>query len=254
MGVLTDWPKINRRSLLLAAGIASVLPVTTGCQAVAVAAANPAVQGWLVALGANLGATIVTDLSKKGPDKTFSEWTTGFWSLYQKWFPDRGQNGCAGTRQAYLATGTPTFILVRTVAQQTSNLETCRNAPYDPLNDGCAVVINKGMDGFHLPAWAWHTLAMFCSDMVKDKSGADLERIKALLRVSLAPISSQVARSTSWAQAVAYISYVTHVGPVDIAKIEKSDHSFNGMIKVGGFPDESRRGTVWEFVLPTRRG
>jgi len=41
---------------------------------------------------------------------------------------------------------------------------------------------------------------------------------------------------------------------VDIAKIEKPNNSFIGVIKVSGFPDETRKGTVWEFPLPTRRG
>lgn len=227
-----------------------MLPAVSGCQAIArVAAANPAVNGWLVALAANLGANIITDFSTSGVDSTVKEWSTGFWSLYHKWFPERGQNGCrqsVGRR----SDGSPAFMLVATI----SSTEECLQATPDPLHDGCGIAINKGEDGIYLPAWAWHTIAMFCSDATRGEWGAGLERTRKLLSVALGPTSSHTAGDTSWANAVAYVSYMTHLGPVDVAKVEQPDHSFRGMIKVSGFPDQTRKGTVWEFPLPTRRG
>lgn len=230
-----------------------MLPTASGCQAITTAVANPAVQGWLVTLAATLSANIITDFSKQGDDATVKEWSTGFWSLYRKWFPERGKNGCVGSL-GRRSDGSPAFMLVRTVTQETPTTEACRQAEGDPLHDGCGMVINKGEDGVHLPAWAWHTIAMFCSDVTRGKRGADLERTKRLLSVALGPTSSQTAGDISWAKAVAYISYMTHLGPVDVAKVEQPDHSFRGMIKVSGFPDQTRQGTVWEFPLPTRRG
>lgn len=242
----------SRRTLLLGVG-AAALPVVPGCQMLGAAAANPAVQAWLVTLSATLGANIVTDFSKKGADATAQEWGTGFWSLYRQWFPERGENGCAVT-PGRRSEGNPAFMLVRTVAQETPTREACQQAENDPLNDGCGIVINKGADGLHLSAWAWHTISMFCTDVTRGQGGAGLERTKKLLAVALGPTSSHTDVATSWANAVAYVSYMTHLGPVDVAKVEQPDHSFHGMIKVSGFPDENRRGTVWEFPLPTRRG
>ncbi len=217
-----------------------------------IALANPAVQGWLSALSANLGAEILTDFSTKGIDATVKEWSTGLWDLYNFWFPDAGDNGCVGG-YAYRAESGPAFMLASTFSQSLAGTS-CQEASADPLNDGCGVVIDKGQDGFHMSSWAWQTLAMFCSESLRWKTGKDLNRQKALLRVALSPVSSRSDSHVSWAGAVAYVSYQTHMGPVDIAKIESPDHSFKGMIKVSGFPDDGNEGTIWDFSLPTQAG
>jgi len=244
--------KTSRRALLLGSAGAACVPLLGGCQAIGVALANPAVQGWLSALSANLGAQVLTDFSTKGIDATVNEWSTGFWELYHLWFPEAGDNGCVSA-YAYRSEANPTFLLAATYSQSLAGTR-CNEAEGDPLNDGCGVVIDTGQDGFHMPSWAWQTLAMFCSESLRWKTGKDLNRQKALLRVALAPVSSHADSQVSWTGAVAYLSYQTHMGPVDIAKIEKPDHSFKGMIKVSGFPDKVDEGTVWEYSLPTQVG
>lgn len=239
---------ISRRTLLGATLGLAALPIVSGCQAIASVASNPAVRGWLGELSATVGANIVTDLSKEGMDETARAWSNGVGKLYAKWFPDRysSDTACIFTR-AYRSDTSPVFLLVATVASAAE----CGTAPDDPLNDGCGVVINKGKDGLHLPSWSWQTLVMFAREMTRDKRNADLEQMKKLLSVALAPTSSKVKRDTSWASAVAYVSYMTHLGPVDIAKVENPDHTFRGLVKVSGFPDDVGSPTVWDFPLPT---
>lgn len=244
----------SRRSALQATAAAiCIAPLTTGCQAAGSALSNPAVQSWLVGLASTLGATVITDLFKEGPDKTLKEWSTGFWEVYDRLMPDRTESRCVYTK-GYRSEGVPAFLLVALVAAATSGVSDCERQPSDPMNDPCAVVINKGKDCFLLPAWAWQTLVTFGEDQVSGKHDAELQQMKALLAVALAPTSSKVESRQSWAKAVAYVSYMTHLGPVDLAKVEKPDHSFSGMIKVSGFPDKQGFATVWEYKLPTSAG
>jgi len=243
--------RLDRRSLLRSAAIAASIPLVAGCGAAAAVLKNPATQTWLATLAATLGANIVTDLAKEGPDEATKAWLTGFWELYAHWFPDRGDNGCAYTSECYRADATPAFLLIALVAAATPDAAACENAQSDPLNDPCGVVINEGKDGILLPAWAWQTLVTFANDQTGSKRDAELEQTKALLSVTLAPTSSKVQSDQSWARAVEYVSYMTHVGPVDLAKVERPDHSFTGMIKVSGFPDKVGAATVWEYALPT---
>lgn len=189
-------------------------------------------------------------MSKQGVDAAVDEWSTGFWSLYEKWFPDRqGELACAALPSARLSNGEPPFICVKTPGDFTG---ACETAPSDPMSDGMAMVVNKGVDGVHLPAWAWQTMAMFCEGITRGKSREDRARLIALLTLSLAPVSSETHQDTSWAHAVAYVPYMSHLGPVDIAKVENPNHSFDGLIKVSGFPDKDNLPTVWDYKLPTR--
>lgn len=247
--------QLRRRVVLQAAAAAGLAPLASGCQAAGAALSNPAVQSWLVGLASTLGATIITDLAKQGADKTIKDWSTGFWEAYHRLMPDRTQPGqeCAYAT-GYRSEGTPAFLLIALVAAATSSRSECQASKSDPLNDPCAVIINKGKDSFLLPAWAWQTLVTFAQDQTSSKRDADLQQMKALLSVALGPTSSKVESNRSWANAVAYVSYMTHLGPVDLAKVEKPDHSFTGLIKVSGFPDKQGFATVWEYKLPTSAG
>lgn len=226
----------------------AIAPGLSGCQVLAPIVRNPAVSGWLGQLSATVGANIVTDLSKGGVDETAKAWSTGVRKLYQQWFPKRAadQAGCIVTK-AYRSGASPAFLLVATLAAAGE----CRKLSADPLKDGCGVVINKGKDGFHLPSWAWQTLVMFSEEMTRGKRDADLQQMKKLLSVALAPTSSKTKRDKSWASALAYVSYMTHLGPVDIAKVENPDHGHRGLVKVSGFPDKVGAATVWEYPIPT---
>lgn len=240
---------VSRRTLLAGVPATILLPGVAGCQAVPAAAValNPAAPGWLAMVAAALAATIVTDLSKEGLDATAEEWLTGYRELQSKWFED-GQRFCAEHSTAQRSES-PSFLLLALGAAAIGADDICPDM--DPLTDRCVVLINKGADGLLLPSWAWQTLVMFSDDMITDLEDAELERMKALLSVALAPTSSQVEANQSWAEAVSYVSYMTHVGPVDIAKVERTDHTFAGLIKIAGFPDAVGEGSVWEFTLPT---
>ncbi len=237
---------VSRRTLALAAGAVALTPLSSGCQAapaIVRAVFNPAVNNWLYQFGIALAATATVELGKD------PEWRKAFWTLYEQWFPEREDNGCV-TSVTQMSEGPgPLFLLVATRA----STEPCKSESNraDPLNDGCGVVINKGEDGFHLPSWAWQSLAMFAHEITTDLSGADLERAKTLLQVSLAPTSSDTGRDQSWAKAVEFISYQTHMGPVDIARVENEDHTFSGLVKVSGFPDATGQATVWTYPIPT---
>lgn len=196
---------------------------------------------------------MLTDFSKHGIDQTVEEWGRGFWDLYGRWFPDADNFGCAGASFARRSQQIPEIMLVK-LLPWTHEGRCASTVAFNPLTDNCGVVINKGQDGILLPAWAWQTMLMFRSDITKGKSAEEKNRLDALLRVALAPVSSRTDSHTSWANAVASVSYLTHMGPVDIAKVEQADHSFNGLIKVSGFPDKTNQGTVWEFPLPTSVG
>lgn len=240
--------QVARRTLLGGVLATAMAPALSGCQVVGSAVSNPAVSGWLGQLSATVGANIVTDLSKEGADEAAEAWLTGFWKFYEKWFPERFANHAACVfAKAYRSEASPAFLLVATVTAAGE----CKKLPADPLNDGCGVIINKGKDGFHLPSWAWQTLVMFSEEMTRGKRDADLQQMKKLLSVALAPTSSKTKRDKSWASAVAYVSYMTHLGPVDIAKVENPDHSHRGLVKVSGLPDKVGAATVWEYPIPT---
>lgn len=243
-------PLVTRRSLLCGAFAFASAPGLTACQA-APALLNPAVSTWFATLTATVGANLVTDISKDGVEPALAEWSTGFTGFTRRWFPS-SESTCGWLSSAYRnEAASPPFLLVALSAQAMAGGVSCEDARADPLNDLCGVVINKGSDGLLIPAWAWQTLVMFASDMTVDLKNAELERIKTLLQVALAPTSSHSESNASWAGAVEYLSYTSLVGPVDLAKVEKPDHRFYGVIKASGFPDALGVATVSEYLLPT---
>lgn len=245
--------RLGRRPVLAgltAVAAASVLP---SCQMLGRAAANPAVRSWLRDLSVALGAEILVNLTEK-TSNAINEWGMGFQKLYKEWFP-KAESVCSLPRETYLSSASPEFLTVPvSYGIIEGRIAAGKCASPDYLNDGCALVINRGQDGVYLPGWAWQTLLLFCDETTKDLSGKDLNQKCALLRVALAPTSSKVKEGATWSNAISTLSYETHMGPVDIAKIEQPDHSYKGFLKVGGFPDEKNVGSVWEFSLPSRAG
>lgn len=244
---------LGRRYVLAGLTAAAAVSVLPSCQVLGKAAANPAVRSWLRDFSVALGAGTLVNLTEK-ISNAINEWGVGFQKLYKEWFP-KADGACSLPRETYLSSASPEFLTVPVshgVIKGYIAAGTCASPDY--LNDGCALVINKGEDGIYLPGWAWQTLLLFCGEMTKGLSGKDLNQKRALLRVALAPVSSKVKEETTWSNAISALSYKTHMGPVDIAKIEQPDHTYKGFLKVGGFPDEKDEGSVWEFSLPTKAG
>lgn len=248
---------VSRRTVLggsVALTAAAALPGCALGGRVAAVAFNPAVQSWFRDLSVVLGAEAVLRLAEHDVNETVAQWRAGMWDLYHTWFPDVQDNACVAGRTWLAEDGAPQFQLVQIPASIPIAGDACTSGEslYDPLTDICGVVIDKGSDGFYLPAWSWQSLAMFAHEQLDGLEGADLHQKAALLKVSLAPRSSQTETNQSWAKAVSYVSYETHLGPVDIAKVENPDHTYKGLLKISGFPDQVGASTVWEFDLPTR--
>lgn len=247
---------VSRRALLAAVG-ASTVAGSSSCAAIRNFAgkslSNPAVRDFIAQVAAKIGAEIVMDVGEKF-EGVLADWRDGISSKWNEWSNEGKIGDCRYHEVRVDNSNTPTIVVVGFLSHDRAPTEACKESSIetDPMNDYCAVFFDTANDAILLPAWAWQTLLMFADEQCSDKEGADLERIKQFLKISLSPISSHTEEHETWANAVATVSWQTSYGPVDIGRIEKDDHGYEGTIKVSGFPDGSKKPTVFKGDLPTK--
>ena len=192
------------------------------------------------------------DVSEKF-EGVLADWGDGISLKWNEWANGEEISHCGYSEVWVDNSATPTIVVMGFSSYIDASVEACKASSIkaDPLNDYCAVFFDTANDAILLPSWAWQTLLMFADEQRSDKEGADLERIKQFLKISLSPISSHTEEHETWANAVATVSWQTNYGPVDIGRIEKDDHNYEGIIKVSGFPDGSKKPTVFKSDLPT---
>lgn len=246
---------VSRRALLAVVGVSAVAGGSS-CAAIRNFAekslSNPAVRDFLTQVAATLGAEIIMDVGEKF-EGVLADWRDGISLKWNEWANGEEIAHCRYSEVWVDNSATPTIVVVGFFSYVDASVEACKASSIkaDPLNDYCAVFFDTANDAILLPSWAWQTLLMFADEQRSDKEGADLERIKQFLKISLSPISSHTEEHETWANAVATVSWQTNYGPVDIGRIEKDDHSYEGIIKVSGFPDGSKKPTVFKSDLPT---
>jgi lipoprotein len=246
---------VSRRALLATVGVSAVAGGSS-CAAIRNFAgkslSNPAVRDFITQVAATLGAEIVMTVGEKF-EGVLADWSDGILSKWNEWSNEGEIADCRYGKVRIDNSATPTIVVVGFFSYVDASTEACKASSIkaDPMNDYCAVFFDTANDAILLPAWAWQTLLMFADEQCSDKEGADLERIKQFLKISLSPISSHTEEHETWANAVATVSWQTSYGPVDIGRIEKDDHGYEGIIKVSGFPDGSKKPTVFKGDLPT---
>lgn len=237
---------IARRSLFAAVGVT----IAAGSSSCSTASMNPLVKDFLVQVASTIGAEVVLGVGEKfeGP---FKDWASGISSKWNEWHGGEEIGECRAHEVVVDNAGRPTIIVVDFYPAYVSD-DACKgySDPAYPLNQSCAVFFDTANDAVLLPGWAWQTLLMFVEQQKKDKEGAILKQTEQLLRLSLCPTSSRTEEHETWANAVSTVSWQTGVGPVDIGRIEKDDHTYKGVIKVSGFPDENGSPTVFEEDIP----
>lgn len=243
----TRWPRchhhvvsISRRALLASGVSAPLLGGGCGAAAPAVgpALSNPATQTFLVSVATSLGASAIEDVLKEGA-KGLEKWYGPTQEWITKW---NRKKKSYYYHEVFKSEASPAFLLVRTSLDANGN----------PLKDEVGVILNYGAEAVRLPAWAWQTLIMFSEAFLQGRDGANEAQARALMVAALAPTTSKVAKHATPAGAIATVSYQTKLGPVDLAKVEESDHSYSGVIKVSGIPDEALESIVSHYPLPTR--
>ncbi len=237
------------RRTALAGASAFGFTTITGCGPFAAGSvASPAVSNFLYELGVSIAATATVDLSKEMAKETklwrsvqgqISELFGGdSWSYFHGSYRGEGDDFlCAGFTSDDFAK----------LSEEEQEREIWRWARV-------AVILNPEADSscFELPQWAWQGLLMFGSWFIDSKDADDRPQARALLQYALAPGKVRAASSQSPAGLVAWTGYQSKTGGyVDIAKLEREDHSFSVWVKVAGIPDTTGSAIVKEFELPT---
>ncbi len=120
----------------------------------------------------------------------------------------------------------------------------------NPMEAQVVALLRQGK-GILLEAWAWQTLTMFAEKFLSGRGGADLEEAKQLLGYALTPAKPRSKKFQTDGKLAAGVTYYAANGSyVEIVKIEESDHSFTGRIKVSGIPDASGVARIETFKLP----
>lgn len=241
---------VTRRTLFAAAGVAVVATSSSSCSKASVAS-SPLVKNFLVEVASAIGAEIVLSVAEKF-EGILSDWASGIHSKWVEWKNNGEVANCRAHKVVVDNVDNPTLVVVNLHPVYIVD-NACGGRysdPMYPLNECCAVFFDTAKDAILLPGWAWQTLLMFVEQQKTDKEGAILKQTEQLLRVSLRPTSSRTEEHQTWANAVSTVSWQTGVGPVDIGRIEKEDHTYKGVIKVTGFPDKSGSPIVFEKDIP----
>lgn len=244
---------ISRRYLFAVATVSAVAS-TSSCATIKNLAKNigssPAVKELIGEVAKEVGADLVLKGIKYAANH-LSEWRNYIDSKVEEWVSDGRITDCddddedkdEGVSMWTDNPDSPT-IIVKELHGSHSFCEA------NSSNSCCAIFFNGASDAFLLPTWAWMTLREFAKKQYSDKEGADLKRRQAFLRLALRPSSSHVERHETLGKVVAdTVCWKTIVGQVDMAKIEKSDHTYKGAIKVSGYPDEKGPSAVDEIDL-----
>lgn len=239
---------ITRRSLLAAIGV-TVAAGSSSCSKSPDFLNN----SFLAKVASAIGVEVKLEITFGELKDLFGDLASRISSKWGEWRSGGEIANCTEGRIVVDDTGHPTIVVASYFPAYVTD-DTCgkRNLdPTYPLNQSCAVFFDTANDAILLPGWAWQTLLMFVEHQKTDKEGAVLKQTEQLLRVSLCPTSSHVEEHETLANVASIVSWQTRLGPVDIGRIEKSDHTYKGIIKVSGFPDENGSPMVFEEDIPT---
>lgn len=235
---------VSRRCLLVVAA-ASTVASTSSCAKIKNLAknigSNPTVQELIGEIAKEVGANVVLKIAKYTASH-LDEWRNNIESKVKEWASGGSVSSCDDDHMWTDNPDSPT-IIVRELRGSPSSCEA------NSSNSYCAIFFDAASDVVLLPMWAWMTLREFTKEQYSDKEGADLKRTQALLRMAIRPTSSRTDQHETPGNAVATVSWKTKEGQVDIARIEKDDHTYKGVIKVFGYPDENGLPTVVEMDL-----
>jgi lipoprotein len=206
---------------------------------------NPRVQKFIKnaieEIAATVGADFVLDLGEYVKDH-LGEWKSYIESKVNEWVGEDAISDCDPSKMWTDDPDNPT-IIVKEVYGPSSSCEANSDDSY------CAIFFSGASDAILLPTWSLITLHDFVIEQCEDEEGADLNRIKQLLKKTLCPTSSHTEQYETPGNTVETVSWRTQDGQVEMAKIEKDDHTYEGMIKVDGYPDESNSWTVRRYSI-----
>ena len=239
---------VTRRSLFAAVGVT----IAAGSSSCSKTPMNFLNKEFLVKIASTIGVEVELEVTFGELKDLFSDLANGISSKWDEWRSGGEIGACRAHKVMVDNAGRPTIVVMDIDPVYITD-EICKAAedPTYPLNQSCAVFFDTANDAILLPGWAWQTLLMFVEQQKIDKEGAILKQTEQLLRLSLCPTSSHTEEYETWANAVSTVSWQTGLGPVDIGRIEKDDHTYKGVIKVSGFPDEEGSPIVFEEDIPT---
>jgi hypothetical protein len=209
-----------------------------GGEAAEDAVVNPAGWDWLEQIGKSVAATLVGDAIDKGLSGFFSSWNTNV----QNTVSDQTTKAPFNlVYQDYWVHTVPPVVLVG-VTQKNSN----------PLTDKMLACVNEGNDPVLFEPWAWQALSMFIQGLTSGKTGADLAGFQALCLISLIPSGTAPRSGSSPEDSVAWMTYATRNGTVEISQQQQADGAYNATVRATGIPNASYEPTVKQYTLPTQ--
>jgi hypothetical protein len=213
----------------------------SACTAEAAAAVfNPAVDTWLSDLAGAIAATELTNFLNGGAKKLSEYW--------REWFDDVNS---ASQSYEYVWGDCYGHSIPPTVLVQVTKSGEPKNYDGDPMVDGLLACVNYGRDSVYFEPWAWHALSMYVHSMTDGLSGQNLANAQRVCVTGLIPSGTSPDTGRSPENVVAWMTYDTRSGPVEIGKLLGSDGQYFATVKAAGIWDVNQQPLVQQFTLPT---
>jgi hypothetical protein len=237
---------MDRRDFVrVAASTTVVLGLGASLSACAAEAAavvfNPAVDSWLSDLAGAIAAAELTNFLNNGVKKVpelWRDWFDGVIDAADKYSLIWGD--CYGH-------SIPPVILA-----QVTKAEEPKNYGGDPMVDGLLACVNNGRDAIYFEPWAWQALSMYVHSMTNGLSGQNLANAQRVCVTGLIPCGTRPDEGRSPENVVAWMTYETRSGPVEIGKLLGSDGKYIATVKATGIWDADQQPLVQQFSLPAQ--
>jgi len=241
-GAPAPLPRMNRRRFLAASTASALLVATGGTLASCAAAADgggaaasafdPTVGDWLTTIASTIGATIIEDALTKGLSGFFSSWTSNVSDTVSKQSPPLYSSD-------FWVHQVPPVVLIGMYQTEQG----------DPSTDQLLACVNNGSDAVVFEPWAWQALSYFLNDLTSGLTGAQLREIQALCVLSVIPSGTVPQSGSSPEGSVAWMTYTTHNGTVEISEQKQSDGSYSATVLANGIPDANNQPTIKQYNL-----
>lgn len=237
---------VDRRTVLAMGGIAGASALS-GCGPFGAFVANPATSSFVQQLGIAIAATGTVDVAAMLAEEPASALATRIREVIPEWL---GETAWSRWPEGY-RTEEGDVVLVGFVPLTSEEWKSSGQYWRDAE---VAVMLDKNgvIEGVRLPSWAWQGLVMFNDWYVGERPSEQQAEARALANYALRPGSTRSDSGESPTGLVAWAGYQNVTGShIDIAKLEREDHTYSVWIKISGLPDSTGAPLIKEFELPT---
>ncbi len=239
--VLAFRPGLSRRGAL-GVGTSAALGAAglAGCSSATAALFNPATRTWLADLGKSIAAAEVQNAIDGGLRGAFAHWT----KPARKTVQDSATAILSNDHRFWYNSWShqvPPVLLVSVCAAEEG----------DPMADHLVACVNGGSQAVVFEPWAWHALSMYVHDLTGARKGDDLAAYRSLCLMTLIPSGTRPKTGSSPEGTVAWMTYASRNGTVEIAKVAEPDGAMSAIVKVSGILDARGAPSQRKYTLPT---